>query len=285
MSQIDGKAVGELAAECVERGIQAGSSIGFGNYSRTFWKADEMLRALLSERDALQAQVDGLTKERDEAKGEAILKGNWAADTEVALLRAERQRDRALGLTVHDHARALVVARNPDGVTVFPDHVRDMLRALANEKPAATFHMICEHCREPWADGHRCPDQRGGGAATTQSIDRQMVAYAPYRLCEYSLKIFGKGLDGQDYHVADTRGWGALVGTGGSQGLSETEAIRIQRQTGQFIVDAMSVAAGAIDQIASRVEVALATAEAQGATWSRARLMVRSAIIAGAIDG
>lgn len=72
--------------------------------------------------------------------------------------------------------------------------------------------------------------------------DKALIAYAPYRLCEYSLKIFGKGPNGKDYHVADTRGWGALVGTGGGQGLSEVEAIRIQKQTGQFMVDAMNSA-------------------------------------------
>ena len=37
-------------------------------------------------------------------------------------------------LTIHDHARALVDARNPDGVTVLPEYMRDAPRALAEDR-------------------------------------------------------------------------------------------------------------------------------------------------------
>lgn len=73
----------------------------------------------------------------------------------------------------------------------------------------------------------------------------KLTAYAPYRLCPYTLKIWGKGQDGDDYHIADTRGWGALTG-GGAQKLDEATAIEVQKATGQFIVDAMNAHAAAI---------------------------------------
>jgi hypothetical protein len=67
----------------------------------------------------------------------------------------------------------------------------------------------------------------------------------PFRaLHEESSWIIGESPFGGGEHMLDIRGWGFLTGRGQGLALSDNEAAKAQRETMQWVIDAMNVGKG-----------------------------------------
>lgn len=63
----------------------------------------------------------------------------------------------------------------------------------------------------------------------------------PWRSCPYSQDIYADDVPKGPMRVADIRGWGYLTGKGhGALGLSDEEAMAIQKANAAFIVEAVN---------------------------------------------
>jgi len=69
----------------------------------------------------------------------------------------------------------------------------------------------------------------------------QINAKPPFRYCDLTGSVYGKDAFGGETKVCDIRGWGYLTGQGHcALGLDNTEARKIQEQTGELIAAALN---------------------------------------------